>query len=123
MKKAVSSPHVHEPFGPYSTAIEKNGVLYVSGQGPFDRNKRLVGDEILTQTRQTLENLLHLLQDNGYRLDDVVKVTVYLQEIADWGAFNAEYETVFANEPRPARTVVSCKLNGMLVELDCIAAK
>lgn len=120
MKLQRSSKHVHTPFGPYSIAIEKNGVLHVSGQGPFDKEKRLNGDEIIQQAKQTMDNLRHIIVDNGYQMDEIVKVTVYLQNISDWSAFNEVYATYFS-DPMPARTVVACQLNGMLVEVDCVA--
>jgi len=123
VKRAITSTRVHEPFGPYSVAVEKNGTLYLSGQGPFDKNKQLVGDTIETQATQTLVNVKHILEDNGYALDHVVKVTVYLQDIGTWASFNQVYEAYFATAPLPARTVVACSLNGMLVEMDCVAVK
>lgn len=123
MKRSISSPGVHEPFGHYSLAVETGGILFVSGQGPFDKEKRLVGDTMNSQAEQTLNNLKRLLEDNGYSLSDVVKVTVYLQDIGLWESFNEIYASYFVDDPLPARTVVACSLNGMLVELDCIAVK
>lgn len=122
MKKAVNSEKVHDPFGPYSVAIEKNGTLYLSGQGPFDQNKQLIGEEIEEQTRQTLNNVKNILDDNGYGMEDVLKVTVYLADISLWDRFNQVYASYFPL-PQPARTVVACQLNGMLVEIDGIAQK
>ncbi|MCD9025302.1 RidA family protein [Cohnella silvisoli] len=123
MNRAVTSPRVHEPFGRYSIAVESNGMLFMSGQGPFDKDKRLVGDTIDSQAKQTLDNVKFILEDNGYSLADVVKVTVYLEDIGLWAAFNEVYASYFTTEPLPARTVVGCSLNGMLVELDCIVVK
>ncbi len=123
MKRAVTSTHVHEPFGHYSVAIEKKGHLFLSGQGPFDKNQQLVGITFESQAKQTLDNIQHLLEDNGYSLGDVVKVNVYLADIGMWSAFNKIYEAYFTASPLPARTVIACSLNGFMLELDCVAIK
>jgi 2-iminobutanoate/2-iminopropanoate deaminase len=122
MKKQALSTRVHAPFGPYSVAIEKKGMLFLSGQGPFDPDQNLIGETIEQQTVQTMENIKSILVENNYHMDDVVKVTVYLQDIKMWGAFNVIYKTYFS-DPMPARTAVSCQLNGFLVEIEAIAVK
>jgi 2-iminobutanoate/2-iminopropanoate deaminase len=122
-KKAVGSDRMHTPFGNYSNAILKDKTLYCAGVGPFDVNKQLVGkDDVVAQTEETLKNLRALLEDNGFVMDDVVRSTVYLSDIAHWGLFNETYGKYFTG-PYPARTVVACQLNGFLVEIECTAVR
>jgi 2-iminobutanoate/2-iminopropanoate deaminase len=122
-KKAVDSPNVHPRFGNYSVAIEKGNMLFISGMGPFDVNQKLVGkDDIKAQTHQTLQNIRQQAEDAGYSMDDIVRSTVYLNNIGDWAAFNEVYGEYF-KQPWPARCVVGCQLNGFLVEIECTAIK
>ena len=122
-KIAVGSDKMHSPFGNYSTAILKGNMMFLSGCGPFDVDKQLVGkDDIVAQTHQTMKNLRALLEDNGFSMDDVVRSTVYLSDIELWGKFNETYGQHF-QEPYPARTVVACQLNGFMVEIECTAVK
>jgi 2-iminobutanoate/2-iminopropanoate deaminase len=121
-KRILSSPRVHTPFGHYSSAVLCGNHLYLSGFGPFDADKRLVGDNITEQTHQTMRNIRHLLEDNGFAMDDIVRATVFLSDIGDWSAFNEVFGQYF-NGTYPARTVVACRLNGFLVEVECTAVK
>lgn len=97
-------------------------MLFVSGQVPIDpRTGKLVGHDVLTQTRQVLTNIENVLTAAGAQLSDVVSVTVYLVDENDWGAFNELYKTVF-QPPYPARAVVGAKLRGgVLVEVSAVA--
>src|SRR5690606_17048368 len=121
-KRAVHSDSISPVFGNYSSAVLKNDTLYLAGQGPFDKEQKLVGDDIVTQTHQTMKNIRCLLEDNGFQMDDIVRSTVYLADITHWAAFNEVYGQYFST-PYPARTVVACQLNGMLVEIECTAVR
>ncbi|WP_127588274.1 RidA family protein [Paenibacillus koleovorans] len=121
-KQIVESPRVHSPFGHYSSAVLRGNHLYMSGFGPFDTEKRLVGDNIADQTHMTMRNIKNFLEDNGFTMDDIVRATVYLNDIADWSVFNEVYGQYFESS-YPARTVVACQLNGFLVEVECTAIK
>jgi 2-iminobutanoate/2-iminopropanoate deaminase len=121
-KTALSSSRASQAFGNYSTAILKNNMMFLAGQGPFDENQQLVGKEIVEQTHQTMRNIQYLLEDNGFGLDDIVDTTVYLSDISYWEKFNEVYGQ-YLTAPYPARTVVACQLNGMLVEVQCTAIK
>ena len=113
MKKIIASPHAPKAVGPYSQAVEAGGALYVSGQLPID-----------AQTRQSLTNLRHILEEAGYTLGDVAKTTVLLQDIGDFAAMNAVYAGFFTSG-MPARVCyqVAALPMGALVEIDAVAAK
>lgn len=123
-KKAIYSPKLPKPVAPYSPAILANGFLFVSGQlGVDPKTGRLVGQTVEEQTRQALENAKLILEEAGLTLRDVVKVTVYLANIADFEKMNQVYRTYFPEEP-PARTTVQASppVSGALVEIELVAA-
>ncbi|GBG09235.1 MULTISPECIES: RidA family protein [Paenibacillus] len=121
-KQMISSPRVHPVFGHYSSAVLKQNTMYLAGFGPFDVNQQLVGETIVEQTHQTMQNIRNLLEDNGFGMSDIVRATVYLSSISDWAAFNEVFGQYFDGD-YPARTVVACELNGFLVEVECTAIK
>jgi 2-iminobutanoate/2-iminopropanoate deaminase len=107
--------------GAYSRAARAAGLLFVSGQIPRDlRTGELAGADLESQTRSVLDNLRAVLAGAGAGLEDVVAVTVYLQDVEDWERFNAVYREVMP-EPYPSRTVVGAELRGIRVELSAIA--
>ena len=124
MKKIVASPLAPKAVGPYSQAIENNGIIYISGQLPIDGETGKMAEGIEEQTRQSLTNLRYILEEAGYTLTDVVKTTVLLDDIADFAAMNAVYATFFT-EQMPARMCYEvAKLPmGAKVEIDAIAVK
>jgi 2-iminobutanoate/2-iminopropanoate deaminase len=114
-------PDVPAPKAPYSPAVRAGDFIYVSGQVPRDpRNGELVGDDVATQTRQTLSNLQRVLELAGASMADVVSVTVYLAHADDWAAMNEVYSKVF-HQPFPSRTTVGAELRGILVEISAVA--
>lgn len=124
MKKTISSPLAPKAVGPYSQAIELNGTLYLSGQLPLDGATGTMPDGIEAQTRQALTNIAHVLDAAGLCLDDVVKTTVLLADIADFGAMNAVYAEFFP-ENKPARVCyqVAALPKGAKLEIDAIAGR
>jgi len=80
----------------------------------------LAGDDVATQTRQTLSNVQRVLEQAGASLADVVSVTVYLSRADDWGAMNEVYAKMF-HPPFPSRTTVGAELRGILVEISAVA--
>lgn len=124
MKKIIASPLAPKAVGPYSQAVEAGGALYVSGQLPIDGATGRMAEGIEAQTRQSLTNLGHILEEAGYGFGDVVKTTVLLQHISDFAAMNAVYAEFFASE-MPARICfeVAALPMGALVEIDAVAAK
>jgi reactive intermediate/imine deaminase len=106
--------------GNYSPAIIAGDLVFVSGQVPKDPRTGSMPDGIGAQTRQVLENLRAVLATAGASLEDVVSVTAYLSDIADWDEFNAVYGDVL-RPPYPTRTTVGVQLHGFLVEISAIA--
>lgn len=109
---------------PFSTAVQAGNTLYVSGQVGIDRSTGTYPEGIEGQTRQAIENLKAVLQEQGFQLSDVVKMTVLLTDISDLAGFNAVYKEAFSADP-PARTLstVSALAGPAIVELDAIAYK
>jgi 2-iminobutanoate/2-iminopropanoate deaminase len=110
-------------IGPYSHAIQSGNLIFCSGQTPLDpETMELVGQTIGEQTEQALLNLETVLKGLGLSLQNVVKTTVYLKDMADFEGMNAVYGRLFAPH-RPARTTISVKQNPLdaLVEIECIA--
>lgn len=122
MKKIIASPLAPKAVGPYSQAVEAGGMLYVSGQLPVDGATGTMPEGIEAQTHQSLKNLGHILCEAGLDYANVVKTTVLLDSIADFGAMNAIYATYFTAE-MPARVCYEvAKLPmGAKVEIDAIA--
>ncbi|HJU64820.1 MAG TPA: Rid family detoxifying hydrolase [Gemmatimonadaceae bacterium] len=112
---------VPEPIGAYSRAVRAGNTIYVSGQVPTDlRTGKVVGKDVVAQTRQTLENVKQVLAAAGATLADVVSVNAYLASIDDWAAFNEIYRDTF-KPPYPARTTIGAQLHGVLVEISVVA--
>ncbi len=122
--KALSTPNAPAAIGPYSQAIEANGFVYASGQLPIDPATGTFPEGgIAEQTRQSILNAQAILRSAGLDLDRVVKTTVLLADIADFGAMNEVYSQFFS-EPFPARSAFAVKAlpKGALVEIEMIAA-
>jgi 2-iminobutanoate/2-iminopropanoate deaminase len=119
---AVSLPaDVPPPKGPYSPAVRAGDFVFVSGQTPrILATGELAGDDVQTQTRQTLSNVQRVLGEAGATMSDVVSVTVYLQHSSDWAAMNEIYGEFFSR-PFPTRTTVGADLRDILVEISVIA--
>ncbi|WP_313716332.1 Rid family detoxifying hydrolase [Arsenicicoccus bolidensis] len=124
-RSTVHADAAPAPVGPYSHAASsgEQGLLHLSGQTPIDpATGRLVDGDVSTQARQVFTNLQAVLDAAGRTLDDVVKVNVYLVDMADFSAVNEVYATVFA-EPYPARTTVAVAALplGARVEIELVA--
>ena len=115
----VSSAAPHA--GAYSRGVLAGPFMFVSGQLPRDLSTgQLVGTDVRTQTARVLENIRLILAEGGLTLADVVSVTVYLADIADWDQFNAVFRETFT-APFPTRTVVGAQLHDVLVEASAVA--
>lgn len=122
-KVVVSTPDAPEAVGPYSQAIAAAGLVFCSGQIHLDPSSgELVGGSIADQTRRCMQNLSAVLEAAGSNLEKVVKVTVFLADIADYAEFNEAYAEFFGEEP-PARAAfsVSGLPKGANVEVECVA--
>ena len=110
-------------LGPYSAAIKVGELIFTSGQIPADpATGELVRGGIAEQTEQSLKNLSAVLEAAGSGLDQVIKTTCFLTDMADFAAFNAAYGKYFS-EHKPARSTVAVKAlpKGALVEIECVA--
>ena len=125
MNTPIYTPNAPAAIGPYSQAVQTGNMLFVSGQIPIDpATGAFAGEDIATQTRQSLTNISNILAAAGYTMNDVVKTTVLLAEIADFAAMNAVYAEFFT-ENKPARAAFAVKdlPRGALVEIEAIASK
>ncbi|MCQ2188024.1 MAG: RidA family protein [Bacteroidales bacterium] len=124
MKRTIASPDAPKAIGPYSQAIDLNGTLFLSGQLPLNPATGTIPEGIEAQTRQSLTNLGAVLKEAGLSHDDIVKTTVLLSDIKDFGAMNAVYAEFFPNN-KPARVCyqVAALPMGALVEIDAVAGK
>jgi 2-iminobutanoate/2-iminopropanoate deaminase len=122
-KGAVTTTNVARPVGPFSPAVESDGSVFVSGQVAQDpMSGMLVDGDVAAQTEQILRNAAAVLEAAGKDLSDVVKVGVFLTDMADFPAMNAVYARHF-EAPYPARTTVgvSALPLGARVEMDFLA--
>ena len=123
MKEIISTEKAPGAIGPYSQAIKANGNVFVSGQIPIDpATGQFVSDDIAEQTEQVLKNLSAVLEAAGTSLASVVKTTVFLADMDDFGAMNEVYGKYFDSN-KPARaTVQAARLpRDAKVEIECIA--
>lgn len=125
MNTAIHTDLAPAAIGPYSQAIAAGNTLYVSGQIPIDPATGVfAGNDIATQTRQSLTNLLNILRAAGMDMSNVVKTTVLLADMGDFAAMNAVYAEFFT-QPYPARAAfqAACLPRNALVEIECVAVK
>lgn len=123
--RAIQSPAAPAAIGPYSQAIQAGQTVYVSGQLPLDPSTgAFAGEDIKSQTRQSLTNIKAILTEAGMSMADVTKTTVLLADIAEFGAMNEVYAEFFA-EPFPARAAfqVAALPKAAKVEIECVAVK
>ena len=123
MKKEVKTKNAPEAIGPYSQAIVTNGLVFASGQIAIDpQSGQIVEGDIEKQTRQVLTNLKAVLETAGSSLEKVVKCTVFLQDMNDFGRMNAVYSEFF-RPPYPARAAVQVARlpKDVKVEIEAIA--
>jgi len=124
-KKVISTQNAPQAIGPYSQAIEVNGMLFISGQIPLNpESGKLVEGDITVQTEQVMKNIEAILTEAGYSFSDVVKSTVLLSDMDNFKGMNEVYGKYYATEP-PARAAFAVKtlpLN-VLVEIETMAVK
>ena len=123
-RRAVSTPYAPKAIGPYSQAIVVDGWVFCSGQIPLDpaTGEMVDSGDVKVQARQVMRNLGAVLEGAGATFADVVKTTIYLANLADFGAVNEVYGAFFTGEP-PARATVQVAAlpRAALVEIDAVA--
>jgi 2-iminobutanoate/2-iminopropanoate deaminase len=120
-KQQLTTKTGAQPIGAYSQGLRAGDFVFVSGQGPLDpETGKIVGDTIEQQTERVLENIKAILAAGGAGMEDVVKVTAHLSDLALFERYNKVYARYFP-DPKPTRTTVGSQLLGILVEIDAIA--
>jgi len=125
MKKIIHTEKAPKAIGPYSQAVEVNGMLFVSGQVPINpATGQIVEGGIKGQTEQVMKNIGAILEASGYTFENVIKSTCLLNDMDNFGAMNEVYGKYYPSEPpaRAAYGVVKLPL-GVMVEIETIAAK
>lgn len=122
MKTAIHPPNAAKPLAPYTPAIQAGPTLYLSGQIALDEEGNLHTADIATETRKVMENVGNLLRAAGLGYEHLVKVTIFLSDMAHYAAVNEVYGTCFTDTP-PAREAVAVKglPRGVNVEISGIA--
>ncbi len=124
MKRVIHTENAPKAIGPYSQAIEANGMLFISGQIPVNPATGTVPEGITAQTEQVLKNVEAILKEAGYGYENVIKTTCLLSDIANFKPMNEVYAKYYTKDC-PARAAFAVKdlPMGVLVEIETIAAK
>ncbi len=122
-KDVISTPTAPSAIGPYSQAIRCGSLIFVSGQIPVEAaTGQMVAGEIAAQTEQVMKNLAAILEAAGSGLAKVLKTTVYLRDLGDFGSMNEVYARFFEAQPPARATVQVARLpRDAAVEIDLIA--
>lgn len=124
MKRVISTQDAPEAVGAYSQATTNGNILFTAGQIPMTPDGDLLDDEdIAVQTRQSLENVKGILEEEGLTMQNVLKVTVFMDDIEDFDEMNDSYKEYFQDNP-PARSAVEVANlpKGVGVEIEAIAS-
>ena len=125
-KDVISTPNAPAAVGPYSQGIRVGDIFFLSGQIPLDpATGKLVEGDICAQAEQCCKNVVALLESQGLTTANVVKTTVFLQNMGDFAAMNAVYAEFFTEGQYPARSAVEVGAlpRGALVEIETICVK
>ena len=124
MKTQIATEKAPGAIGPYSQAIDAGSFVFISGQIPVNPAIGEIPEGITAQTKQSLANVCAILAEAGLSVDNVVKTTVFLSDMADFVPMNEVYASVFT-APFPARSAVAVKTlpKNVLVEIEVIATK
>ena len=124
MKIVICSSKAPGAIGPYSQAVEANGIVFVSGQLPINAETGIMAEGAEAQARQSLENIKAILEEAGLSMAHIVKTTVFLADMSLFADMNKVYASYFDNA-FPARSAVAVKAlpKDALVEIECIAVR
>lgn len=124
MKKQIATDKAPGAIGPYSQAIDTGSMVFISGQIPVDPATGNIPEGITAQTTQSLKNVKAILAEAGLSVDNVVKTTVFLSDMANFVPMNEVYAQVFT-APFPARSAVAVRElpKQVLVEIEVIAVR
>lgn len=123
MKKVIATEKAPAAIGPYSQGVRCGDMVFVSGQLPIDPSTgAFAGEDIVSQTRQSLTNIRAILESDGLTMENIVKTTVLLKNISDFGAMNEVYATFFEGEcPARAAFEVAALPKDSLIEIEAVA--
>jgi 2-iminobutanoate/2-iminopropanoate deaminase len=123
MREVIATNDGPKAIGPYSQAIKANGLVFLSGQIALDpATQQLISGDVAAQTERVLQNLAGILKAAGSSLPQVVKTTVFLQNMSDFAAMNEVYGRYFTEAPPARSTVEVARLpKDVLVEIDVVA--
>ena len=123
MRTVIATDRGPKAIGPYSQAIQANGLVFLSGQIPLDpATQQLISGNVATQTERVLQNITGILEAAGTSLERVLKTTVFLKSMNDFAAMNEVYGRHFTGDPPARSTVEVARLpKDVLVEIDVIA--
>ena len=124
MKKVISATNAPAAIGPYSQAIEANGLVFASGQIPVNPATGEIPEGIEAQAEQVMTNMKNLLEAAGTSMENVVKTTVFIKSMDDFGTINGIYSKYFEKDC-PARSCVEISRlpKDVLLEMEAIAVK
>ena len=124
MQKVISTDRAPGAIGPYSQAIEINNMVFTSGVIPVDPATGAVADTVEEQSEQAFTNLCNLVEDSGSKVENIVKTTVFIKEMNDFGTINYVYKDFFTAD-FPARSCVEVARlpKDVLLEVEAIALK
>lgn len=122
MKKVIYTSNAPEAIGPYSQAIECNGILYTSGQIPVNpQTGEISGETIETQAEQVMKNISAVLEEAGTEFEKVIKTTCFLADMNDFASFNEIYAKYFTGKPARSCVAVKTLPKHVLCEVEVIA--
>jgi 2-iminobutanoate/2-iminopropanoate deaminase len=120
--KFISTKEAPQAIGPYSQAVVVNGLVYTSGQIGLLPNGELVADDVESQAHQVMKNLFYVLEAANAHFNDVIKTTIFLEDMRDFDKVNAIYAHYFGSH-KPVRSTVAVRSlpKNVKIEIDCIA--
>ncbi|WP_410012539.1 2-iminobutanoate/2-iminopropanoate deaminase [Sodalis sp. C49] len=127
MSRIISTENAPAAIGPYVQAVDLGTMLFTSGQIPINPQTGLVADDIAAQARQSLDNVRAIVEAAGLKVADIIKTTVFVKDLNDFGTVNAAYEAFFTehNAPFPARSCVEVARlpKDVQIEIEAIAVR
>jgi len=123
MREAVATKKAPGAIGPYSQAIDIGSLVFTSGQIPIDPETGNIPEGIEAQTKQSLSNVKAILEEAGLSMNHVIKTTVFLKDMNDFGEMNKIYESFFTEYPARSAVEVARLPKDALVEIEVIASR
>lgn len=127
MSRSISTEHAPAAIGPYVQGVDLGSMIITSGQIPVNPKSGLIAEDIVAQTRQSLENVQAIVEAAGLKVADIVKTTVFVKDLQDFATVNATYEAFFTQHraPFPARSCVEVARlpKDVKIEIEAIAVR